>query len=93
MSEKHKTLLRKYKMLEGQLISMQSGIERMEDKPNATLLDKSLRWYTNKMADLGDSLNQANPHYRSIEKKLRTVEDRLDTESQKISRMRAKASK
>jgi DNA repair ATPase RecN len=65
----------------------------MEDKKGASLLDKSLRWYTNKMADLGDSLNQANPHYKKIEKKLNTVADRLDAESQRISRMRSKAAK
>jgi predicted nucleic acid-binding Zn-ribbon protein len=93
MSDLHKSLLGQYKALEKQLTSMESGIERMEDKKGASLLDKSLRWYTNKMADLGDSLNQANPHYKKIEKKLNTVADRLDAESQRISRMRSKAAK
>lgn len=90
MSELHKSLLKQYKSLERQLTSMESGIDRVEDKKGASLLKKSLRWYTNKMADLGDSLNQANPHYKKIEKKLNSVANRLDTESQRISRAQSK---
>jgi uncharacterized protein YdcH (DUF465 family) len=93
MSDLHKSLLGQYKALEKQLTSMESGIERMADKEGASLLEKSLRWYTNKMADVGDSLNQANPHYKKIEKKLNTVADRLDAESERISRMRSRAAK
>lgn len=92
MSDLHKSLLNQYKALERQLTSMESGIERIPDKKDASLLSRSLRWYTNKMADLGDSLNQANPHYRKIEKKLNTVADRLDTESERMSRMKSKGS-
>mgnify|MGYP003110868262 CR=1 FL=1 len=78
MDEKHKSLLKRYRSLEGQLESMKGGLERVEDAPKASTASKMLRRYRNTMISIGEGLNKANPAYRSVEKKLRTVEDALE---------------
>jgi CII-binding regulator of phage lambda lysogenization HflD len=78
MDKKHKTLLKRYRSLEGQLESMKGGLERVKDAPNAGTASKMLRRYRNTMIRIGEGLNRANPAYRAVEKRLRTVEDALD---------------
>lgn len=78
MDKKHKTLLKRYRSLEGQLESMKGGLERVKDAPNAGPASKMLRRYRNTMISIGEGLNKANPAYRAVEKKLRTVETAIE---------------
>jgi hypothetical protein len=52
MDKKHKTLLKRYRSLEGQLESMKGGLERVKDAPNAGTASKMLRRYRNTMTEL-----------------------------------------
>ena len=78
MDKKHKTLLKRYRSLEAQLESMKGGLERVEDAPNAGTVSKMLRRYHNTMISIGEGLNRANPVYRAVEERLRTVETAIE---------------
>ena len=69
-NKKHKTLLRQYRFLEGQLEAMKGKLETVSDAPDASVGKKMLRRYRNTMISIGQSLNSANPVYRNVEKRL-----------------------
>ena len=87
--DKHATLLKKYRELEGKLESMKTkGLEPATDKPNATLLDRMARSAGNSFKTVAKMLEQSNPNYKRVRSELSKVEDLLDAESQRVSRAR-----
>jgi len=87
---RHKTLLKRYSVLQNQLESMKGNLEPAKDAPNASVGKKMLRRYRNTMISIGQSLNSANPVYRNVEKKLRTVGRAIDDISDGMSNKRSK---
>ena len=82
---RHATLLRQYRVLEGRLESMKGKLEPVSDAPDASVGKKMLRRYRNTLISIGQSLNSANPVYRNVEKKLRTVGRAIDDVSEGMS--------
>ena len=82
---RHKTLLREYRSLETRVESMEGKLQPVSDEPNAGRGKKILRRYRNTMISIGQSLNSANPVYRNVEKKLRTVGRAIDDISEGMS--------
>ena len=83
----HRSLVKRRRALEKRLTAMEGKLEKVKDKPNASLLKRGMRAYHNSMVDLGKKLNRANPSYRAIEKQLRKLDDQIDTESERLSRI------
>lgn len=80
------SMLARYDNLAARLNRMIPNLERVEDAPNASLVDKGLRAYRNTMIDIGEKLNKANPAYRSIRRRLAKIENALDTNAEKMMR-------
>lgn len=89
-SARHETLLRQHRALDIRLEAMRGKLEPVGDAPNASLGKKMLRRYRNTMISIGQSLNSANPVYRNVEKKLRTVARAIDDTSDGMSNKRGK---
>tara|TARA_R110000782_G_scaffold17113_2_gene48292 strand:- start:16517 stop:16717 length:201 start_codon:yes stop_codon:yes gene_type:complete len=64
---------------------MKGKLEPVSDAPNASVGKKMLRRYRNTLISIGQSLNSANPVYRNVEKKLRTVGRAIDDVSEGMS--------
>lgn len=73
-----KKLLTMRNSIRKKLTSMELKLkDKAVDKPNATLMQKAKRIIGNSLIDFSRSLNQANPSYKSLEKKLFEINDKM----------------
>ena len=85
--DKHATLLKRFRELEGQLESMKTKeLEKRKDKPKATVGEKVSRYANNTMVTVARFLERSNPAYKRLSKQLSDVENKLDDESARLSR-------
>lgn len=53
-----------------------------------SLFERAIQSYSNRMTSLGESLLRANPNYSSLARRLSKMENSLDTNAERLMRMR-----